>query len=273
MHDLAEDRIYDEGDGGVTAYVAAESGVVAVSVAGNQVGRFRMDHRTTARDLAADGPNLVVASEDDVLLRHPGGEYERAGFGPAVAVGIDAGDVVAAGPEGRIGRQVDGEWFEIADLDAAVRAVDGALVGAADGAYRATPDGLEYVGLDDVRDVDAAGPLAASREGLYELGNGWMAVASDPFDAVAVSPAGQRAHAAGEALLARVGSEWRALDVEVPDRVAAIAHAEGTYVITVDGTMLAHAGAGDGVTEDPEADWRTRSLGVEDVGGMAIPGV
>jgi len=286
-NEMAEDRIYAHETRGVEAYVAAGVGVVVVSVSGNRVGRFQMDRRGPARDLAASADGLAVATDDDVLIGSPasagrddgdaGGDesaYHKTGFGPAVAVGFDAGDVVAADGDGRIARRVDGEWFDLATVDAAVRAIDGPLVAAADGVYRATPDGLDHVGLSDARDVAARGPYAATGEGLYELGNGWIRVANGRFDAVAATAA--RAHAAGDDLFARRDGRdgrWRHLDIELPGRVAGIAHAGDTctYAVTEGGTALARAGARLGVDDRPGEGWRTRSLGVGDVRALAIP--
>lgn len=287
MSDMAEDRVYADRADGAVAYVAAETGVVAVSVAGERVGRFRIDRPGTARDVAADGDRLVVATPEDVLVGSgasagDGGDdgadldYEPAGFGPAVAVGVDAGDLVAAGPDGAIGRLVGDEWFEIADIDHEPRAVDGALVAAADGVYRADPDGLDHVGLDDARDVAAAGPYAATGHGLYELGNGWIRAVEGSFDAVAAARG--RAHAAGDRILARSSGEWHPTAAAVPGRVAGIAHAGagdaadpgGTYAVTADGTVL--ASASDGLDAGgPDGGWRSRTLGVDGVGGVAVP--
>jgi hypothetical protein len=270
MSDMAEDRVYADRAADAEAFVAAGVGVVAVSVSGNRIGRFRVDNRGRARDVDAAGDRIVVATDEDVLVATVGGggvEYEPTGYGPAVAVGFHAGDAVAADSEGRIGRRVDGEWFEIADVDAPVRALDGDLVAAADGVYRADPDGVDFVGLDDARDVAAAGPLVATGEGLYELGNGWVRAVEGAFDAVEAD--GKAVHAAGDALLAHVDGEWHEAPVELPGTVAGIAHAGGTYLVTEDGTALAHARGG--LDDDPETGWRTRALGVGDVGGVAIP--
>lgn len=273
MSDMAEDRVYDDRATEAEAFVAAAAGVVAVSVSGNRVGRFRIDRRGTARDVDAAGNRLAVATGEDVFVAVEDGdrEYEATGFGPAVAVGFDSGDVVAADDEGRIGRRVDGEWFEIADVDAPVRGLDGDLVAAADGVYRANPDGLDFVGLDDARDVAAAGPFVAAGDGLYELGNGWVRAVEGAFDAVTATTTadGDRIHAAGEAVYARVDGHWHRTPADLAGTAAGIAHAGGTYLVTEGGTTLAHAG--DGLGEDPETGWRTRTLGVADVGGVAIP--
>ncbi|PSQ15214.1 hypothetical protein BRD00_14615 [Halobacteriales archaeon QS_8_69_26] len=311
MSDLAADRIYAERGETTVAFVAAEAGVVAVEVAGDRVGRFRFDRRCTARDVAAGTDRVAVATDEDVLVRRVGedatggnggaGEdgspgdgdpYAPTDHGPAVAVGVDDGAVVAADADGRIARRVDGEWFEIATVDAPVRAVDGPFVAAGDGVYRVTPDGLDEVGLDDARDVAAAGPYVATGGGLYELGNGWLCAHEGAFDAVAADPRVRtRAHAAaGGELYARGDSDGRGspnggntgeggtwTPTDAPDRgqVAGIAHGpppgEGVgavYAVTVDGTVLAGARE---TADDPAGGWRTRSLGVPGVGGIAIP--
>jgi hypothetical protein len=144
--DVAEKRVHDEAAPTVRAFVASGVGVVAVSVAGDRVGRFGVEHRCVARDVAADGV-LAVATDEDVFLRTVDGDdtdYRATGFGPATAVGVDStGDpkdpaghaLVAADVEGRIARRVDDDWFDLAEVDHPVRAVDGDLVAAGDGVY------------------------------------------------------------------------------------------------------------------------------------------
>jgi len=280
---IQEDRIHDDTRDGATAYLACEVGLVVVELAGAQVGRFRVERRCTARDVAVDG-TVAVATDEDVLLADAAGNddgsagqvgtddgYRSTGFGPAVAVGVDADAVVAASPDRGIHRLLDGEWFQLARIDGDVRAIDGSLVAAGDGVYRATTDGLDEVGLADVRDVAARGPYAATGDGLYELGNGWMRATEGAFDVVACSRDRERSHAgAGPELFARREGEWTRTDAPAEEPIAGVGYAYGdgecTYAVTRTGTVLARE-PGDGVGAGA---WRTRNVGVRDVRGMAV---
>lgn len=273
---IQEDRIHDDTRDGATAYLACEVGVVVVELAGAQVGRFRVERQCTARDVAAD-ETVVVATDEDVLLADPeddaGGDdgFRSTGFGPAVAVGIDADAVVAASPDRGIHRLLDDEWFQLARIDGDVRAIDGPLVAAADGVYRATPDGLDQVGLSDGRDVTARGPYAATGDGLYELGNGWMRAREGAFDVVDCSRDRERSHAgSGPELFARRDGEWTRTDAPTEDPIAGVGYADGnaecTYVVTETGTIIARE-SGDAIGA---GSWQTRNVGVRDVRGTAV---
>jgi asparagine synthase (glutamine-hydrolysing) len=76
-------------------------------------------------------------------------------------------------------------------------ALAGNLAASEAGVFRLTDSGLRPAGLQAVTDVArAAGvPLAATAEGLYELGNGWLDVRDGEFRLAAGAPDG-RAHAA-----------------------------------------------------------------------------
>lgn len=271
MGDLAEDRVYDERAGKRTVYAATGSGVAAVEVSGERVGRFRLDRRCVARDLAAGAGWLAVATDEDVLALdlRAGEAYAETGFGPAVAVGFDEDDLLAAGPDGRIGRVVHvaedpGEWLDVAAVDGAVRAVDGPLVAASDGVYQLTPDGIVDVGLDDVRDVAGrATALAATADGLYRLANGWLREVEGAVDAVAADPDGdERAHAAANETVYEYGADsggWTARGVPAGP-VVDFAYGERTYALAADGTFLVDRGDG----------WARRSLGLSDAAALAV---
>lgn len=183
MQSIEEKRVYGDRQGAITAYVASAMGVVRVRVAGDTVGEFGLCERCGARDVAASPDAIAVATDDDVRILELEAEstsdregdapvvaddesFVETGFGPAVAVGFDGDDVLAAGPDGRVACRTAGadEWTTLSDgFETAVRAIDGDLVGTADGAYRVSDDGLAHAGLSDVRDVSAAGvPLAAT---------------------------------------------------------------------------------------------------------------
>lgn len=254
---IDEKRVYGERAGETELYVASRLGVTVVSVSADLVGEFALARRCTARDVAAGPDRLAVATDEDVLVNE-GDDYAGTGFGPAVAVGVDDDRLLAAAPDGVIGR-FDGDGWTALGEAGDVRAIDGDLVAAADGVYR-VDGGVSGVGLSDVRDVAARGtPLAATGDGLYYLGPGWATALDGSFEVVA--RAGERAHAAtADALYERDGDAWveRAVPVEHP--IADVAHGEGTYAVTADGSVLVDAGDG----------WRARALGLRDVAGIAV---
>lgn len=256
---LDEKRVYAGGSGGTSAYVASEAGLARVEVAGDRVGRFGLVWRGDARDVAAVGGRVAVATAADVLVG-TGDGFVETGFGPATAVGGDAG-LVAAG-DGRIARWEgpdDTGWTDVGTVDD-VRAVDGDLLAAAAGVYRL--DGT-HVGLDDARDVAAAGPLAATADGVYRLGNGWIRDLPGDARAVAVGPDGSAHAATVEGFAARSAEgTWNRVDVQVDDRVTAIAYGEAVYAVTGSGAFLVDAGDG----------WRDRSLGLSGARGLAVDG-
>ncbi|MFD1565342.1 hypothetical protein ACFR99_17540 [Haloarchaeobius amylolyticus] len=283
MHSIEEKRVYGDREGAITAYVASAMGVVRVRVAGDTVGEFGLCERCGARDVAASPNAVAVATEDDVRVLAleetdrdddapvaAAEPFVETGFGPAVAVGYDDGALLAAGPNGRVARRAAGvdEWRPLEDdLETAVRAIDGDLVGTDDGVYRVHDGGLEHAGLSDVRDVSAAGvPLAATADGLYKLGNGWMTVLEGTFETVATDPRSDRgelirAHAVAEdGVYEFVADEWHAID-DTDEHLVDVGYGETTYAVTDEGTFLAWS----------DGEWRTRALGVRDVAGLAVP--
>jgi hypothetical protein len=249
-------------------------------------------------------------------------EFEPLGVGPAVAVGYASdGHLLVAREDGTVLREEatdpredavhlrerdrnseDGSddaasWTELGNL-AGVRAIDGDFVAAESGVYRATgiaqsatktagrsasSAGLHHVGLDDARDVSTAGvPLAATGDGLYKLGNGWMVEREGEFHVVSAAPDDTPglgwAHAAGESrLLAHEDEEWRDVDLPVSGEVVALDHGGrengtenvngvgkangGVYAVTDDGTFLLSVGDG----------WTHQILGLRGVTAVAAP--
>jgi len=269
---LEEKRVYAAGSGRTEAFVACGVGLARVAVSDGLVGEFGLTWRGDARDVAAVGGRLAVTTDEDVRLANGAADEEPAleptGFGPATAVGISdgsggvgdgGGGVVAAG-EGRVARLEEGGWTTLFELDD-VHAVDGDLLAAGSGVHRL--DGT-HVGLRSARDVSSAGvPYAATDDGLYYLGNGWMDAHDGAFGAVAAD--GERAHAATDDALYERGTapdDWAAVDLPVDGRVVDIAHAGTTYAVTADGTLLAY---------DPaEGAWRDRTLGLSDARAIAV---
>ena len=241
--------------------------------AGDTVGEFGLCERCDAVDVAATADGIAVATDDDVELLEPAAdatdvELVGTGFGPAVAVGANGSELLAAGPGGRIASRVDDEWQTLSDdFEPTVRAIDGDLLATDRGVYRVHDGELDHAGLTDVRDVSAAGvPLAATADGLYKLGNGWMEALEGPFEVVVADPRSEpgslrRAHAVSEGAAydyaADVG-EWGELDV--PGEIVDVGYADAVYAVTADGRFLA---ATDG-------EWRSQVLGIDGVGGLAV---
>jgi hypothetical protein len=288
---LDEKRVYDGDERKATLYVASGVGCVAVDVVDERVGGFELAARGTARDVAAGGGVVVVATDADVLVGRvgAGGEdthvdaFEETGHGEAVAVsvvveGVDGVAVLAADSDGAVSQLVlggdadGGDWADCGTVDAEIRALSGDLCAAADGVYRVGTD-ITHVGLDDARDVSATrSPRAATGAGLYRLGNGWLDELAG--DATVVESDGgetgtgdtdepERAHAVvdGE-LVALAGDDWVAYPDQPGGTVVGVAYDRTTYAVTAEGRVFAAADDG----------WRSQSLGVPDVTGVAAVG-
>ncbi|WP_435360133.1 HVO_0234 family beta-propeller protein [Haloarchaeobius sp. DFWS5] len=270
---LDEKRVYEGDQREREAFVACAMGIVRVEVVDERVGTFSLAHRCDARDVAAgDGGRIAVATDEDVLLAGGTGsdegdgespDFVETGFGPAVAVGFDGYDLLAASEDGLVARLrgavTRDDWAEVGALDYDVRAIDGDLVAAADGVYRVSGE-LDHVGLDDARDVSAVGtPWAATGTGLYYLGNGWMDALDGEF--TLVSGDGERRHAASrETLYEHVDGDWREATTQPEHPLAGLASGETTYAVTPGGEFLAEADDG----------WRVQVLGMPDVTGLVV---
>ncbi|WP_266079323.1 HVO_0234 family beta-propeller protein [Haladaptatus caseinilyticus] len=254
MTSIDEKRVYSDQSGTTTAYVATELGVARVEISGDIVGEFSIAHRCVARDVAVTGDSLAVATDEGVI----DGDFSPLGFGPAVAVDFDGDDLLAASEDGILARY-DSGWNELASLPE-VRAIDGNLVATIDGVYRIVDDGVRHVGLNDVRDVSAKGvPLAATADGLYWLGNGWMDAMEGSFHVVNTTDEDAYA-AADDTLFVRDNDEWVEITLPVDEPVADIGFGEGVYVVTEPGTFLSSIGDG----------WRSRNLGLSGIRAVAV---
>ncbi|RQG93274.1 hypothetical protein EA462_00270 [Natrarchaeobius halalkaliphilus] len=291
MDSIEEKRVYGDRDGALEAYVTSSIGVVRVRVAGDTVGEFGLCERCDARDVTATDDVVAIATEEDVRvydLESGVGSAEgtddeptfaETGFGSAVAVGADGPDLIAAGDDGRVARRRAGtdRWEPLA-ADAVggadserpgigtVRAIDGDLVGTETGVYRIHDGGLDHAGLTAVNDVSTPGvPLAATDDGLYKLGNGWMEILEESFESVTADPRSEpgrlvRAHAtAGDTIYALEGGEWHATG-SAGAPIVAIRYGETVYAVTEDGGFCATG----------EGGWRTHPLGIDGVTGLAI---
>ncbi|PSP31262.1 hypothetical protein BRC64_10750 [Halobacteriales archaeon QH_10_67_22] len=230
MSDIEEKRMYADRREETVAYVASAEGVATVRLSGDRIGRFGLERRCHARDVATHDGRVYAATETGVLA---GEGFESLSFDrPAVAVAAgDAGDA---------------------------------------GVFRVHGDEVVDVGLSDVRDVAAAGvPLAATGDGLYRLGNGWLCERDGPLGMVAAAGDGDRAHAAtGETLFVHGEDGWTAVDLPVTDLVADVAYGECVYAVTAAGTVL--VAADPDRTADGAGGWRSRSLGLSDVAAVAV---
>jgi hypothetical protein len=281
MPTIREKRVYDDAAPPTPVFVAAEQGLVVAQLSDDAVGEFGLAHRGTARDVTVGPDGTLAVATDDAVLVAPEADADRlheAAFGPGRAVTVvDAPErsVVAAEESGRIARlpipddgfdpdspPVADDWTDLGSVDD-VRALDGRLVAAADGVHRITASGLDVAGLDDARDAAARGaPLAATGEGLYELGNGWMLAREGSHETVATD--GELAHAVAvdETVLGRStgGGEWTELDVPTDGRITDFTYtAEAVVAATGSGSLLANAGDG----------WRSRAVGVRGVRTIA----
>jgi hypothetical protein len=268
MSDMAEDRVYEEDAGAREVFVAAGIGVVAVSVSADRIGRFGVARRCSPRDVAAGDGLVAVATGEDVLVRQVESEagdgdetFSRTGFGPAEAVGIRDGSILAAGNGGEIAVASEGAWTTIGRVGGNVAAIDGSLIATDAGLYRIEADGsaerVRVGGFEVVNDVAAAGPFVATDAGLYALREEWQWELEGPCRAVsAASP--DRAHAAGRGLYTCRDGDWTAVRTGGSEEVVDVATGERGYAVTEEGTLLV----------GPE--WRSRALGLSDVVGIAV---
>lgn len=258
---LDEKRVFGARGGSTPVFVATGAGVARVAVAADRVGEFSLVHADPARDVVARDGRLAIASADALVAAGDArldetGAVEETGFGPATAVGFHDGPIAAGG--GRVARRTGDGWTTLAEVPD-VRTVAGQTLAAAGGVFRL--DG-SHVGLDGARDVTTDDEvLAATDDGLYALGNGWIPVLDGGFRAVTADGERARAVAADGTLYARDGDrEWT--DAGAPGDVVDVAlGADATYAVTGDGTFLADAGDG----------WRDRSLGLPETRRIAVP--
>jgi len=263
---LDEKRRYGETRATTVAYVASETGLARVELSGDQVGRISLAATEPVRDVAGAAGRLLVAGAEDV---HVGDEGDLAatGFGPAVTVGATADRLLAAGPDGRVADRCGDEWRRIGTVDDPRRA-DREYVATGDGVVRIREDDLGYVGLSDVNDVAAAGPFAATAEGVYGRERGeWRTAREAPAQRVAASA--EHVHVVDDGTLyeGRNGT-WTAPGLPVDEPVADVASGEATYAVTVDGTFLVDAVPE--ATPDGHGGWRYRTLGVTGVAALTV---
>jgi hypothetical protein len=262
---LSEKRMYGEKRDRTELFVGSALGVTRVELAGDQVGRFSLVRRDTVTAIAGKAGKLVVGTDEDVLVG-TGEEFVPTGFGPAATVSVPDGVPVAAGPDGTVAR-LEGDDWETAGSVTNPRRADGDLLVASDGVYR-VDDGLTALGGGDVRDVAAAGPYAATGEGVMRYDGEWKRAVEG--DCTLVAADGDRVTAASdEGLLVRREGGWQIRERPVDAPLADLAHGECLYAVTADGTVLIDADPE--LTPDGQGGWRSRALGVREVVGLAVP--
>ena len=274
--DVSDDRVGGFGVAHrcVPADVATSGGRVAVATDEDVLVRepdsraFGATGFGPAAAVGFDDGTPVAAGLDGRVARLDGGHEGESGrgangSGASGSGGSSSGASGADGAddaEGAVDADVDAHgpaWTELGYIDAGIRAIDGRLLAAADGVYRLPA--LDFAGLDDARDVAAAGPLAATGDGLYSLGNGWMDELEGAFQAVTSD--GRNAHAATqEAFYERRAGDWRAVELPEDGRVVDVAYGDAVYAVTADGSVVAEG----------EDGWRSHPLGVDGVVGCAV---
>lgn len=267
MEDLAEKRVYADRAEAARLVIAASAGLVEVAVADDRVGEFGLGHRCSPRDVAvgrSGDPWLAVATEEDVLLADAAdlANLTPTGFGPAVAVSSLQGRPVAGAAEGRVDVHDGTRWEPVGELPSPPTALDGDLVGSADGVFRVVDASLVPAGLTAVADVAhvAGVPHAATAAGLYALGNGWLDVLDGDVRLVTGTDIG-RAHAATPAACyERVQGTWTTVELPTDDPVIAVAYGQRAYGVTPAGQLL---------IESPEG-WRAHALGLDGAVAMAV---
>jgi len=279
MQTLSEKRVFGAKTGTTDVFVATDTGLVVVTVSAEQIGTFGLTHREPVTAVAADAERVLLGT-DDGLRYSPLDAADRASSPPefafeavdglpldrVAAVGFGpAGPLVADDAGGVFAVDLESEHHEQEGETAGVRAIDGGLVAAASGVYRLDTE-LTHVGLDAASDVAGHGvPLAATDNGLFRLGNGWLSVANGPFDGVASDGHGHASAVGSDGLRTQAEADggWDREALPVDEAVADIAYGSGLRAaVTEAGTLCVNAGDG----------WRHQRLGVPGVTGVAVAG-
>lgn len=261
MGSIDEKRVFSGALETARLLISCGIGIAYVDVAEERIGEFGVLHRCSARDITRTDTGFAIATDDDVLIATDS-RFEPTGFAPAVAVSWYDDHVIAADEAGRIATY-DTAWSTIGRLSTTITAIDGEFIATTDGVYRLSND-LAHVGLSAVQDVSAGPiPLAGTRHGLYELGNGWIRAIEGDFRFVSTGDTtpSRRAFAATPSACYERGEQWTPLDLPVTDVVVDATYTESPFLITTEGTLLVE-----------RADqWQSTPLGLPDVTGIAGP--
>lgn len=262
---LDEKRVYGDKREETSVFVASDMGVTRVEVAGDQIGRFSLAHDDSATSIAGADGQLVVGTDSDVLVG-TGNGFEATDFGAAAVVGIDDGTPLAVAPDGTVARLEGDEWVTVGSVTGP-RRMDGNLLATKQGVVRVAAGLYDMDAGPGVRDVAAAGPYAATADGLLAYDDEWERVAGG--DCTLVAADGERAHAVSEdGLLVRRGDGWEVHELPAETALADIGHGESLYAVSADGTVYVHAESE--LSPDGQGGWRSRALGVRNVVGLAV---
>lgn len=250
MSSLEEKRVF-EGDGTeVECLLASGTGLVRASVSGDRIGGFDMPLQADVRDVAADADRVLVATGEGIRFGTAASTLASTGLDPGTAVGLEEVGWLAADVDGRLARVSDGEAAHLGQVDG-VTSIDPPLIAAGTGVHKVAR--LENVGLESVIDVAAKPiPRAATDDGLYRLGNGWMVEREGRATAVAAHHGGRVAAVLDGTLHQFVEDDWTETPLPGDAPAVDIALGPATYAVTAEGTLCVNAGDG----------WQTRSLGV-----------
>ena len=287
-------RVAVSGDKIGSFELVADVAATDVAVCEGSTAADAADHSAPVLAVATDTDLLVAALAVDGANRSGTADpdLQPVGFGPTAAVGVYDDAFLVAGADGTVAR-VDPDVETDADAEpqpeedapptptpigtvSDPRAVDGPLVAAADGVHRIvkrrTDDGatLQSVGLDDAADVAGSGvPLAATPEGVYWLGNGWMDALTGDASRVAADGDGHAMTVIDEELYVRgddtAGSwdadAWTATTLPVAESPVALGYGPGiSAVVTAAGTLCLDAGDG----------WRHQVIGFRNANAVAL---
>jgi hypothetical protein len=261
--DASEERqLFEPRDGGAVAYVTSELGLVRVDLGPDRIGEFSLVERCQATAVAVDA-SLAAVGTDDAVLLDTGDGFESTGFGPAVAVGVDDGTVLAAGPDGTVScRENDGTWNSVGAVTDPQR-FDGRYLAAGDGVYRVGTE-LERIYDGGARDVTDEGRRVATDDGLRRHEDGHWHREHD--GAVSVVSGRYALDAAG--LLERSGDRWKRVTTPADGDLVALVDGACLYAVTADGRFLVSV-PGERATDGQEG-WRSRTLGVRSVTDLGV---
>ena len=264
---LDEKRVYGDKRDQTSVFVASDMGVTRVEVAGDQIGRFSLEHGGTATSIAGADGQLVVGTESDVLVG-TGEGFAETNFGEAAVVGLDDGTPLAVAPDGTVARLEGDDWVTVGSVTGP-RRMDGNLLATKDGVVRVAAGLYDMDAGPAVRDVAAAGPYAATADGLLSYADDeWERVAGG--DCTLVASDGERAHAVSEdGLLVRRDDGWEVHDLPAETALADLAYGESLSAVSADGTVFVYADPE--LSPDGQGGWGSRALGVRNVVGLAVP--